>query len=115
MEQNQDTSVVTMKNVAEKAGVSTATVSRALMNPEKVSAATRYKVEQAVIAVGYSPHSMTRSARRSESRTVLVIVPDICDPFFSEIIRGIEVVAAVRISGADWRLRPPEPTGKIFS
>lgn len=94
MEQNQETTAATMKDVAEKAGVSTATVSRALMNPEKVSAATRAKVEQAVIAVGYSPHSMTRSTRRGESRTVLVIVPDICDPFFSEIIRGIEVVAA---------------------
>jgi len=96
LEQNQETTGATMKDVAEKAGVSTATVSRALMNPEKVSTATRKKVEQAVIAVGYSPHSMARSAKRSESRTILVIVPDICDPFFSEMIRGIEVVAADR-------------------
>ncbi|MGB9097596.1 MAG: DNA-binding transcriptional regulator CytR [Erwinia sp.] len=94
MEQNQETTGATMKDVAEKAGVSTATVSRALMNPEKVSAATRKKVEEAVLAVGYSPHAMARSAKRSESRTILVIVPDICDPFFSEMIRGIEVVAA---------------------
>jgi len=85
-----------MKDVAEKAGVSTATVSRALMSPEKVSAATRKKVEAAVIAVGYSPHAMARAPRRSESRTILVIVPDICDPFFSEIIRGVEFVAAER-------------------
>jgi len=83
-----------MKDVAERAGVSTATVSRALMNPEKVSAATRQKVEQAVIDVGYSPHALARNAKRSESRTILVIVPDICDPFFSEIIRGIETTAA---------------------
>ena len=94
MEHNQETATVTMKDVAEKAGVSTATVSRALMNPEKVSATTRNKVEQAVIAVGYTPHTLTRSARRHDSRTILVIVPDICDPFFSEMIRGIEVVAA---------------------
>ncbi|MCU5773573.1 DNA-binding transcriptional regulator CytR [Erwiniaceae bacterium BAC15a-03b] len=94
MEQNQQTTAATMKNVAERAGVSTATVSRALMNPEKVSVATRQKVEQAVIEVGYSPHTLARNARRSESRTILVIVPDICDPFFSEIIRGIEVTAA---------------------
>jgi len=96
LEQNQEATGATMKDVAEKAGVSTATVSRALMNPEKVSAATRQKVEEAVIAVGYSPHAMTRSARRNESRTILVIVPDICDPFFSEMIRGIETVAADR-------------------
>jgi len=95
LEHNQETAA-TMKDVAEKAGVSTATVSRALMNPEKVSAATRSKVEQAVIAVGYSPNSIARHAKRSESRTILVIVPDICDPFFSEMIRGIEVVAAAQ-------------------
>ncbi|MFH8132677.1 DNA-binding transcriptional regulator CytR [Pantoea osteomyelitidis] len=94
MEQNQQSSAATMKDVAEKAGVSTATVSRALMNPEKVSAATRYKVEQAVIAVGYSPQALSRNAKRGDSRTILVIVPDICDPFFSEIIRGVEVTAA---------------------
>lgn len=84
----------TMKDVAEYAGVSTATVSRALMNPEKVSAATRQKVEQAVLAVGYAPHTLTRSSKRSESRTILVIVPDICDPFFAEVIQGIERTAA---------------------
>ncbi len=94
MEHNQETAAATMKDVAERAGVSTATVSRALMNPEKVSAATRQRVEQAVIDVGYSPHALARNAKRSESRTILVIVPDICDPFFSEIIRGIETTAA---------------------
>ncbi len=94
MEQKHPPAAATMKDVAENAGVSTATVSRALMSPEKVSAATRQKVEQAVVAVGYSPHAITRNARRGESRTILVIVPDICDPFFSEIIRGIEVTAA---------------------
>jgi len=94
LEQNQAMAGATMKDVAEKAGVSTATVSRALMHPEKVSAATRQKVEEAVVAVGYAPHSMTRNAKHNESKTILVIVPDICDPFFSEMIRGIEVVAA---------------------
>ncbi|MBE8214605.1 LacI family DNA-binding transcriptional regulator, partial [Leptospira borgpetersenii serovar Ballum] len=69
-------------------------VSRALMNPEKVSQATRNRVEQAAIDVGYLPGSLNRNLKRNESRTILVIVPDICDPFFSEIIRGIEVTAA---------------------
>jgi LacI family repressor for deo operon, udp, cdd, tsx, nupC, and nupG len=45
----------TMKDVAQKANVSTATVSRALMNPDKVSQATRNKVEKAALEVGYSP------------------------------------------------------------
>lgn len=77
------------------AGVSTATVSRALMNPEKVSALTRKKVEQAVAAVGYAPHSLARHVKRNESRTLLAIVPDICDPFFSDVLRGIEETAAM--------------------
>ncbi|RLM26668.1 DNA-binding transcriptional regulator CytR [Brenneria alni] len=94
MEQKKEVSTATMKDVADKAGVSTATVSRALMNPEKVSTTTRKKVEQAVIAVGYSPHSLARNLKRNESRTILTIVPDICDPYFSEIFRGIEETAA---------------------
>ncbi|MCS6036618.1 LacI family DNA-binding transcriptional regulator [Klebsiella pneumoniae subsp. pneumoniae] len=83
-----------MKDVALKANVSTATVSRALMNPDKVSQATRNRVEQAALEVGYLPQSLGRNMKRNESRTILVIVPDICDPFFSEVIRGIEVTAA---------------------
>ncbi|MDU3717841.1 MAG: DNA-binding transcriptional regulator CytR [Klebsiella michiganensis] len=74
----------TMKDVAQKANVSTATVSRALMNPDKVSQSTRNRVEQAALEVGYLPQSLGRNMKRNES----------CDPFFSEIIRGIEVTAA---------------------
>ncbi|WP_315709024.1 DNA-binding transcriptional regulator CytR [Brenneria uluponensis] len=96
MEQKRENTTATMKDVADMAGVSTATVSRALMSPEKVSAPTRQKVEQAVLSVGYSPHSITRNLKRNESRTLLAIVPDICDPFFSEILRGIEETATER-------------------
>jgi LacI family repressor for deo operon, udp, cdd, tsx, nupC, and nupG len=85
--------MATMKDVALLADVSTATVSRALMNPEKVSTTTRQRVEQAVIESGYSPNYLARNLRRNESKTVVVIVPDICDPYFSEIIRGIEDTA----------------------
>ncbi|WON76848.1 DNA-binding transcriptional regulator CytR [Serratia sp. UGAL515B_01] len=94
MEHKKELSMTTMKDVAEMAGVSTATVSRALMNPEKVSTPTRQKVEQAVLAVGYSPHALSRSVKRNESRTILVIVPNICDPFFADVIQGIEQTAA---------------------
>ncbi len=87
-------SIATMKDVAQMAGVSTATVSRALMNPEKVSAPTRLKVEQAATSVGYSPHSLVRNLKRNESHTILVIVPNISDPFFVEVIKGIEETAA---------------------
>ncbi len=85
--------MATMKDVAQLAGVSTATVSRALMNPEKVSASTRKRVEDAVLEAGYSPNSLARNLRRNESKTIVAIIPDICDPYFSEIIRGIEDAA----------------------
>lgn len=85
--------MATMKDVAQLAGVSTATVSRALMNPEKVSPITRKRVEDAVMESGYSPNSLARNLRRNESKTIVTIVPDICDPYFSEIIRGIEDAA----------------------
>lgn len=86
--------MATMKDVAHLAGVSTATVSRALMSPEKVSASTRKKVEQAVVEASYSPNSLIRNLRRNETKTIVVIVPDICDSYYSDIIRGIEDTAA---------------------
>ena len=89
MKAKKQETAATMKDVALKAKVSTATVSRALMNPDKVSQATRNRVEKAAREVGYLPQPMGRNVKRNESRTILVIVPDICDPFFSEIIRGI--------------------------
>ena len=94
MKAKKQETAATMKDVALKAKVSTATVSRALMNPDKVSQATRNRVEKAAREVGYLPQPMGRNVKRNDSRTILVIVPDICDPFFSEIIRGIEVTAA---------------------
>ncbi len=42
---------------------------------------------------GYSPNSLARNLRRNESKTIVAIVPDICDPYFTEIIRGIEEAA----------------------
>ncbi|TGE27862.1 DNA-binding transcriptional regulator CytR, partial [Salmonella enterica subsp. enterica serovar Poona] len=69
-----------MPDGSVKAKVSTATVSRALMNPDKVSQSTRSRVEQAALEVGYFPQSMGRNVKRIASRTLLVIVPGICAP-----------------------------------
>lgn len=85
--------MATMKDVALSAGVSTATVSRALMTPEKVSLSTRKRVNDAISETGYSPTTLTRTLRRNESKTIVTIVPDICDPYFSDILRGIEDAA----------------------
>lgn len=83
----------TIKDVALAAGCSTATVSRALAAPEKVTEATRQRVAAAIAQVGYAPNVAARNLRRSESKTIVVLLPDIANPFFSEIIAGLEEVA----------------------
>ena len=77
-------------DVARLAGVSTATVSRALATPGVVSMATREKVLAAVRRTGYTPHVAARSLRARRTMMVLVVVPDIANPFFSEVLRGID-------------------------
>ena len=89
----QPHSVPTIKDVAKAAGCSTATVSRALATPEKVSDATRKRVNQAIAQVGYAPNIAARNLRRAESKTIVALLPDISNPFFSEIISGMEDVA----------------------
>ncbi|MEJ1161904.1 LacI family DNA-binding transcriptional regulator [Prosthecomicrobium sp. N25] len=76
--------------VAKLAGVSAATVSRALANPEKVSPEAREKVMAAVRTTGYTPNVAARNLRARKSRMVLVVVPNIGNPFFSEVLRGID-------------------------
>jgi LacI family repressor for deo operon, udp, cdd, tsx, nupC, and nupG len=83
----------TIQQVARTAGVSTATVSRTLSNPDIVSEATRRKVQSAVEALRYSPNAAARSLRTLRSGKLLVTVPDIANPFFSLIIQGIEDAA----------------------
>lgn len=85
--------MATVKDVAKLAGVSTATVSRALANPEMVSPTTRQKVEKAASEVGYSPNGLARSLRKSESKTIVVVLPNIDSTFFSDVVHGIEALA----------------------
>ncbi|MBD5771216.1 LacI family DNA-binding transcriptional regulator [Marinomonas colpomeniae] len=85
--------MATVKDVAKLAGVSTATVSRALANPEMVSPVTRLKVEKAAANVGYSPNGLARSLRKSESKTIVVVLPNMESTFFSDVIHGIEALA----------------------
>jgi LacI family repressor for deo operon, udp, cdd, tsx, nupC, and nupG len=83
----------TIHDVAARAEVSTATVSRVLSNPEKVSEGTRRRVLKAVHQLGYSPNAAAKSLRTLTTRKLLVTVPDIANPFFSLIIQGIEEAA----------------------
>ncbi len=80
-------------DVAKRAGVSTATVSRALSRPDVVSPDTRRKVLQAVKHLGYAPNFAAKHLRTLRSGKLLVTVPDISNPFFSLILQGIEDAA----------------------
>ena len=79
--------------VAKRAGVSTATVSRVLSKPGVVSPVTRQSVMHAVDTLGYAPNSTAKSLRTSRTGKLLVTVPDISNPFFSLILQGIEDAA----------------------
>lgn len=79
-----------MAEVAALAGVSIATVSRVLANPGRVSAATREQVLAVVRRTGYTPNSAGRRLRAARSMTVLVVVPSLITPFFSELLLGVD-------------------------
>lgn len=84
--------MVTIREVAKAAGVSVATASRALNGLASVTQATREKIESAAARLDYIPHSGARSLTRQKSDTIGVILPDLFGEFFSEIIRGIDMV-----------------------
>ena len=81
---------VTIKEVAEKASVSTATVSHVINNTRHVEEITRRSVEQAMQQLGYQPNSLARSLRSGETKTIGLIVPDASNLFFADIARRIE-------------------------
>ncbi|GGH84389.1 DNA-binding transcriptional regulator CytR [Pullulanibacillus pueri] len=85
-----------MSDVAKLAGVSTATVSRTLQNPETVKEETRQKVFKAIKALDYMPNVLARQLRRMETKTILVVVPNIENNVFSQIVGGIDAVANER-------------------
>jgi LacI family transcriptional regulator len=82
----------TIKHVAVAAGVSTATVSRVLSGLAGVGADIGDRVREAIRSLGYQPNRVARSLRVRTTRTIGVIVPDIENPFFTRVVRGIEEV-----------------------
>ena len=80
----------TIRDVAQKANVSIATVSRYLNAPEKVAKKSAEDVANAIRQLNYKPNLLARNFFKSRSYAVLVLVPNIANPFFSRVIRGIE-------------------------
>jgi LacI family transcriptional regulator, repressor for deo operon, udp, cdd, tsx, nupC, and nupG len=93
MPRSKRRTAATIYEVARRAGVSTATVSRVLSQPDVVSPATQKVVMQAVGYLGYEPNSAAKNLRTLRTAKLLVTVPDISNPFFSLILQGIEDAA----------------------
>ncbi|QKV20643.1 LacI family DNA-binding transcriptional regulator [Oricola thermophila] len=105
-----------IKDVARLAGVSTATVSRALNRPDTVAESTRKAVVEAAVRTGYRINLAARNLRRQRTGAVVVLVPNLGNPFFSEILSGIEVTlaaAGLSVLVADTK-HSAVPAGLVF-
>ena len=81
---------VTIKDVAKEAGVSTATVSRVLNDVGFVSEEIKRRVFDAVKQLNYQPNAVARSLKQDKTNTIGVVIPDIANPYFMTISKGIE-------------------------
>lgn len=97
---------VTIRDVAAAAGVSAATVCRALTTPERVRPATRDRVLQAASELGYSPNRAARGLITGRTGNLGIIVPDLSNPLFPGVVKGAQARAreadyAVFLADAD--------------
>ncbi|MHC1720210.1 MAG: LacI family DNA-binding transcriptional regulator [Clostridiaceae bacterium] len=86
---------VSIKDVAKEANVSIATVSRVLNNIDVVNEDTKQRVKDAIQKLGYRPNIVARSLKTQKTRTLGIIIPDISNQFYPEIVRGAEDVANI--------------------
>ncbi len=82
-----------IREVARVAGVSFATVSRVLNHPEKVSPATRDRIGRVIKELDFSPNVLARGLNLKRTNTIALIIPDLQNPLYTEIARGVETVA----------------------
>lgn len=84
--------MTTISDVAAAAGVSVATVSRVINGNANVSPKTLAKVTKAIKDLNYRLNLLGRNLRRTKSERVLVLLSNISNPFYSEIVKGIELI-----------------------
>ncbi len=82
--------MTTIKDVARVAGVSIATVSALLNGTARVSDKLSRRIWDAIESTGYSPHGIARSLRLGRTRSIALVVGDICNPFFTSLAKSIE-------------------------
>jgi LacI family transcriptional regulator, repressor for deo operon, udp, cdd, tsx, nupC, and nupG len=81
--------MATMADVAREAGVSVATVSRLLNDQEIVSPDTALRVYAAIEKLSYEPNLLARNLRKNESRVILILAPNVTNPYYAHILTGI--------------------------
>ena len=84
---------VTIADVAKEAGVSMMTVSRAMNNKEGISAETRKNIIDIADRLGYHPSGIARALATNQSCTIGLVMPDVANPFFAEVTKGVEDLA----------------------
>lgn len=87
---------VSLRDVAKAAQVSVGTVSNVLNKPEIVATATLARVQETIKELGFVPNGFARQLRSGLSRTLGLVVPDVSNPFFTEVARGVEDAASKR-------------------
>lgn len=87
-------SQITIEDVARQAGVSTSTVSRVLNNSAPVSRVTKKKILKVIEELHFTPNAMARGLVKKSSKTLGLMIPEITNPFFLELIKGVEDVAS---------------------
>lgn len=85
--------MTTIKDVAKKAGVSTATVSRIINGKGEASPETIQKVQAIVKELNYRPSSVAKSLSKRKSNLIALLIPNLDNPFFSELVKAIEAAA----------------------
>ncbi len=88
--QEESEDMATIKDVAKLAGVSVATVSRALNDSGYVSEESRKKVEQAIKELEFTPNEVARSLFQKSSKIIGLLLPDISNPYFPIVAKGVE-------------------------
>jgi DNA-binding LacI/PurR family transcriptional regulator len=87
---------VTMRQIAERADVSIGTVSHVINGTAKVREKLRIRVVEAIRSLGYQPSQLARGLRRNQTSMLGMIIPDVTNPFFPGVVRGVEDVAYKR-------------------
>src|SRR5262245_43268817 len=80
----------TMADIARRAGVSVSTVSRALAGSSRVTPATRRRIAKLAGEAGYVLNRVAQGLRLQRSRQLLIVLPTIANPFFAEVVLGVE-------------------------